>query len=176
MSAAVDDPEFFRTPPPEGRSRESRIVLDVHGHFWDHGERFTHRGLEQAMHRWIGRHPDDGRYMLCNGFDWSYFTVEGTPYFVRSFCPIASGPTTFAFQMVLSDGTTEPFIASNIWEQGDHLFAMVKQSQGRHEVARFDRAAQLALAPYIDVDGETGAFGFRANRATDVIPFRPAPP
>ena len=37
-------------------------------------------GLAAGLHRWIGRHPDDGRYVLKNGYDWSYFTVDDAPY------------------------------------------------------------------------------------------------
>ena len=33
-----DHPEFFRFPAPEGRSRESTILLDREGRFWHDGE------------------------------------------------------------------------------------------------------------------------------------------
>ena len=69
-------------PAPEGRSRESTIRLDADGRFFHEGERVEHPGLEAAMHTWIARHPDDGRYILTNGYDWTYFTVDDVPFFV----------------------------------------------------------------------------------------------
>ena len=38
-----------------------------------------HPGLAAAMHTWVTRHPDDGRYILSNGYDWTYFTVDDAP-------------------------------------------------------------------------------------------------
>src|SRR5512138_1092762 len=77
-----DHPEFFRFPAPEGRSRESTIRLDAEGRFWHEQLLVEHRKLAAAMHTWISRHPDDGRYILTNGYDWTYFTVEDAPYTV----------------------------------------------------------------------------------------------
>ena len=95
-----DHPEFFRFPAPEGRSRESTIRLDAEGRFWHDGSLVEHAELAQAMHAWISRHPDDGRYILTNGYDWTYFTVDDAPYFVRS-VRIDAG----ARRPRLSDGT-----------------------------------------------------------------------
>src|SRR5580704_9868593 len=79
-----DHPDFFRFPAPEGRSRESSIRLDANGHFWHDGAPVEHLGLADALHGWISRHPDDGRYILTNGYDWTYFSVDDAPYFVRA--------------------------------------------------------------------------------------------
>src|SRR6516162_6749637 len=95
-----DHPEFFRLPPPEGRSRESSIRLDAEGRFFHEGRPVAHPKLAQAMHTWIGRHPDDGRFILSNGYDWSYFTVEDAPFFVRAL-RLEGGQAILA----LSDGT-----------------------------------------------------------------------
>ena len=54
------------------------------------------------MQSWIGRHPDDGRYILTNGYDWTYLTVEDAPFVVRSLR--AAGPLVL---LALSDGTEE---------------------------------------------------------------------
>ena len=78
----IEHPEFFRLPPPAGSSRESTIVLDADGRFGHDGQPVSHPGLKRAFASWITRHPDDGRYILCNGYDWTYFRVEGTPFFV----------------------------------------------------------------------------------------------
>ena len=77
-----DHPEFFRFPAPEGRSRESSIVLDAQGRFHHDGELVEHPGMARAFASWIDRHPDDGRFILNNGYDWSYFRVEDVPFFV----------------------------------------------------------------------------------------------
>src|SRR5271169_6603400 len=78
-----DHPEFFRFPAPEGASRESTIRLDADGRFFHDGAPVEHPGLAAAMHTWIRRHPDDGRYILSNGYDWTYFTVDDAPFLVR---------------------------------------------------------------------------------------------
>src|SRR3954468_16729478 len=75
-----DHPDFFRFAPPPGASRESAIVLDREGRFWHEGERVEHPALERALRGWIARHPDDGRLILTNGYDWCYFRAEGAPY------------------------------------------------------------------------------------------------
>ena len=79
-----DHPEFFRFAPPPGTSRESTIRLDASGRFWHDGALVETGALASALHRWIAKHPDDGRYILTNGYDWTYFTVDDAPYFVTS--------------------------------------------------------------------------------------------
>ena len=148
-----DHPEFFRFPAPEGRSRESTLRLDAEGRFWHEGNLVEHAKLAQAMHGWVSRHPDDGRYILTNGYDWTYFTVEDAPYFVRS---VKVGPD--AVLLELSDGTEEP------WEPGstriganDALYARVKAGSERGAFeAKFTRFAQAQLAPVL-VEPATGA-------------------
>jgi uncharacterized protein len=134
-----DHPEFFRFPAPEGRSRESSIVLDRDGRFFHEGELVEHPGLLAALHRWIDRHPVDQRYILTNGYDWTYFTVEDVPY-------AAVGITSSA-ELMLSDGSIEPFPETG-YRVGpaDALYCSVKG--GRFE-ARFTPAAQTALAPFL---------------------------
>jgi hypothetical protein len=96
----ADHPEFFRLPPPEGRSRESTIVLGADGRFFHDGHEVTHPGMARAFATWIGKHPDDGRFILNNGYDWTYFTVEGTPFFRRRFRAERPGQSP---EIVLSD-------------------------------------------------------------------------
>lgn len=140
--APIDHPDFFDLPPPPGRSRESEIVLDADGQFWDHGERVTHRGMQDAFATWIRRHPRDGRFILCNGYDWTYFRVEDVPYFVRGIGGSADEPT-----LVLSDQTEERLDPKRLRiGPRDALYASVKG--GAYE-ARFTPAAQAALAPFV---------------------------
>ncbi len=146
----ADHPEFFRFPAPEGRSRESTIRLDGVGRFWHDGAVVEHAGLAAALGGWISRHPDDGRYILTNGYDWTYFTVDDVPYFVRS---LRFEPQRIA--LVLSDGTEEP------WEPestrvgpDDALYTTVKRTRpgGPYE-AKFTAHAQSSLEPFlVDLD------------------------
>jgi hypothetical protein len=142
-----DHPDFFRLPPPEGRSRESTIRLDANGHFFHEGARVEHPGLEAAMHTWIARHPDDGRFILTNGYDWTYFTVDDVAYFVRS---VRIEPERVVLS--LNDGSEETWDPGKTRVSGDRLYAVVK---GGAAEARFDRHAQNALGPILEeVDGK----------------------
>jgi hypothetical protein len=146
-----DHPEFFRFPAPEGRSRESTIRLDAEGRFWHEGNLVEHAKLAQAMHGWVSRHPDDGRYILTNGYDWTYFTVEDAPYFVRQ-VRIASD----AVFLGLSDGTEEAWDpASSRIGPDDAMYATVKRAsalstRGGPFEAKFTRFAQAQLAPVLE--------------------------
>jgi hypothetical protein len=137
-----DHPEFFRFPAPEGRSRESKIVLDRHGSFWEAGERVEHQGMARAFASWIARHPDDGRFILSNGYDWTYFQVEDAPFVVVAVRDSDGWP-----QVLLSDGTREPLAAKTL-EVGsaDALYCSVKKGEFK---ARFRPEAQNALAPWL---------------------------
>jgi hypothetical protein len=61
-----------------------------------------HAGLQAAAHSWISRHPDDGRYILTNGYDWTYFTVDDAPYCVQA---LRLEPDRIV--LILGDGTEE---------------------------------------------------------------------
>jgi len=147
-----DHPEFFRFPAPEGRSRESTLRLDAEGRFWHEGNPVEHAKLGQAMHGWVDRHPDDGRFILSNGYDWTYFTVDDAPFFVRSV-----RFTGDAVVLVLSDGSEEPWDpgATRVGA-GDALYTRVKATHARGPFeAKFTRFAQSQLAPAL-VDGGDG--------------------
>jgi hypothetical protein len=146
-----DHPEFFRLPPPEGRSRESTIVLDARGRFRHDGSLVEHAGMARAFASWIGRHPDDGRYILNNGWDWTYFQVEDVPFFVISVRDDGGRPI-----LVLSDGTEEALDPARLRAGADDaLYVSVK---GGVFEARFSREGQLGLAPWISegADGQVG--------------------
>jgi hypothetical protein len=147
-----DHPEFFRFPAPEGRSRESTIRLDAEGRFWHEGRRVDHAGLESAFHSWIARHPDDGRYILTNGYDWTYFTVDDAPYLVRS---LRVEPDRIVVQ--LSDATAEDWVPETTRQGPDGaLYASVKRgARGGPFEAKFTRHAQSSLADVL-VGGEGG--------------------
>jgi hypothetical protein len=141
-----DHPEFFRFPAPEGRSRESTIRLDARGRFWHDGALVEHPGLAAAFHSWVARHPDDGRYILTNGYDWTYFTVDDAPYSV-----VAVRIEPARVVLVLSDRTEEPWEPTTTRTgDGDALYARVKGgAPGGPFEAKFTPFAQAGLAPVL---------------------------
>ncbi|CAN5775337.1 hypothetical protein BH09MYX1_BH09MYX1_39780 [soil metagenome] len=149
-----DHPEFFRFPAPEGRSRESTISVDRSG-VWHHdGEVVEHQRLKRAMQSWVRRHPDDGRYILSNGYDWTYFTVEDVPFVVDS---IRIERDQSHVTLLLDDGTEE------LWQpeqsrvgDGEAMYTVVKRAAiGGPFEARFSRHAQASLASLLEIDAES---------------------
>jgi hypothetical protein len=138
----IEHPEFFRLPPPAGSSRESTIVLDADGRFWHDGQLVSHPGLRRAFATWIARHPDDGRYILCNGYDWTYFRVDGTPFFVQGLR--AEGEDLW---LALSDGSEERLVPETL-RVGSNEALVVRVKGGQFE-ARFTPGAQAALVPFV---------------------------
>lgn len=156
-----DHPEFFRIAPPPGTSRESTIVLDAEGRFFHDGVRVDHPALERALSSWIARHPDDGRFILTNGYDWTYFQVDDAPFFVRSLR--IEGDRV---ELALSDESAEPLDPSGLRiGKDDALYAKVK---GGGFEAKFTRFAQAALAPVL-VEDEEGAICLQIGGVTHPI-------
>ncbi len=141
-----DHPDFFRLPPPPGASRTSTIHLDRGGRFLHDGELVERRALSEALHRWVDLHPDDGRFILTNGYDWTYFTVEDTPCFVAG----VKGTPPEVPTLVLAGGNEEPLDpATLVVDAEGACFARVRG--GRFE-ARFLRQAQSELGPWLADD------------------------
>lgn len=172
-----DDPEFFRRPAPEGRSRESTLRLDSRGRFWHDGALVRHPRLASVLHAWIGRHPDDGRYVLSNGYDWTYVAVDDAPYFVVAlrFGPPFDGrdPPPVEPERVelrLSDGSEETWepTATRVGTDGA-LYATVKRSASRGPYeAKFTRHAQLSLDRVL-VEADGGVVAVRLGGRTTTI-------
>lgn len=144
-----DHPEFFRFPPPEGRSRESSIVLSRDGRFFHEGAPVEHLGMQRAFATWLRRHPDDGRYILSNGYDWTYLTVEGPAFFVRSVLAAPTPP-----QLELLDGRVVPLEAKTLrCDAEGGLWLRLPEGEN----ARFTGAAQRELEPWLaERDGRVG--------------------
>jgi len=144
----ADHPEFFRFPAPEGRSRESSIALDAEGRFHHEGELVEHPGMARAFASWIDRHPDDGRFILNNGYDWTYFQVADVPFFV-----LGVREEGGRLALSLSDGS-ESLLDPSSLRLGARgaLYTTVKNGKFR---ARFTPGAQIALAPWLAA-GESG--------------------
>ncbi len=141
-----EHPDFYRLAPPPGTSRESTIVLDREGRFWHDGERVDHPALEQALRSWIALHPDDGRLILTNGYDWCYFRAEGAAFVVDAMHEGPEGTVTLR----LFDGTEEPLDPASLsLDEDGAVHARVKG--GRFD-ARFSRHAQTQLAPILVKD------------------------
>jgi uncharacterized protein len=138
----ADHPEFFRWPAPEGRSRESTIRLDGRGRFWHDDELVTHPKMAQAFATWIARHPDDGRFILTNGYDWTYFIVDDVPFFVKGVHVEKD-----RVRLVLSDETQELLDPESL-SLGENGALYVKVKNGSFE-ARFTPEAQTRLAPIL---------------------------
>ena len=137
-----DHPEFFHFPAPEGRSRESSIVLDAEGRFHHDGTFVEHPGMARAFASWIDLHPDDGRFILNNGYDWSYFHVEDVPFFV-----LGTREEGGVLRLQLSDGS-ESVLSPESLELGAQgaVYTKVKNDKFR---ARYTQAAQIALGPWL---------------------------
>jgi uncharacterized protein len=144
-----DHPEFFRFPAPEGRSRESSIVLTSAGRFFHDGAPVEHAGMHKAFASWLRRHPDDGRHILSNGYDWTYLTVEGPACFVRQVRSAATG-----IEVELLDGRQLPLEPQALSCAADGRL-WLRLPEG--EDACFTAAAQLELAPWlVQRDGVVG--------------------
>lgn len=169
-----DHPEFFRLPPPPGSSRESTIVLDAEGRFFHDGALVEHPGMAKAFATWIARHPDDGRYILSNGYDWSYIRVEDVPFFVQRVLLSAPGSASASDlaqpRIELSDGSIEALDPDRLWlGPRDALYTDVK---GGAFQARFTRSAQLSLSDLL-VEGEGGGVFFDFAGRRRAIPNTP---
>ncbi|AKT39678.1 hypothetical protein [Chondromyces crocatus] len=137
-----DHPDFYRLAPPPGASRDSTIRLDKEGRFWHDGERVEHQAMEQALRSWVAVHPDDGRPILTNGYDWCYFQVDDAPLFVSALHVRESGTT-----LVLFDGTEELLDPSTLALGADGV--VYARARGGTLEARFSRHAQTQLEPLL---------------------------
>lgn len=138
-----DHPDFFRFAPPPGTSRESTLRLDRDGRFWHDGARVDHPALERALRSWIARHPDDGRPILTNGYDWCYFQVDDAPLIVDGLRIDDGGAVT----LLLFDGTEEPLDPATLSLGEDGV--VYARARGGAMEARFSRHAQAQLAPLL---------------------------
>jgi hypothetical protein len=160
-----DHPEFFRFPAPEGRSRESSIVLTREGRFFHEGAPVEHPGMHKAFASWLRRHPDDGRPILSNGYDWTYLTVEGAERFVQSIRSRAGRP-----ELTLLDGIELPLDPSALsCDAEGKLWLLLPEG----ERAGFTAAAQLELAPWLRE--QDGAIGLEIEGSFSPIPGAVAP-
>ena len=168
-----EHPEFFRFPAPEGRSRESTIRLDGEGRFFHDDAMVEHPKLRDALHTWIARHPDDGRYILTNGYDWTYFTVDDVPFFVRSIRETGAEDGADGAGdaiLVLSDGTEEPLDPKTLrlGPRGELYLRVKAEVKGGPFDAKMTRFAQTQLAAFLSE--EDGAVVVATKRGRVRLP------
>ena len=84
-------------------------MLDEQGRFWNGGIPIDHEGMALAFATWIRRHPDDGRFILTNGYDWTYFTVKDAPFLVRHVAREGEHAV-----LALFDGSEEPLDPASV--------------------------------------------------------------
>jgi hypothetical protein len=117
-------------------------VLKRDGRFFHDGALVEHPGMRKAFASWLKRHPDDGRNILDNGYDWSYLTVEGARFFVQSAREGEHG----GLVAQLLDGRELPFTAAGLRCDPEGLLSLVLPGG---ELAAFTPAAQLELSPWL---------------------------
>lgn len=162
-------PDFFRFPAPAGRTRESTISLDREGRFWHDNALVENPSMKLAFAKWISRHPDDGRFILSNGFDWTYFTVEDVPFFVTA-VHIQNEPEGESLLLTLSDDSVEA-LNPNGMRIGTQEALYIRVKDDSFD-ARFTQNAQTALAPLL-VEGDTpDQVGLRLGETVHWIPLR----
>lgn len=104
--------------------------------------------MAQAFARWVSRHPENGRYILSNGYDWTYLKVEGAPLFVSG---LRVAPETV--WLVLRGGAEEPLEPATLRVGEDGVVSA--EVRGATMTARFTPTAQAELAPFL-VEGPQG--------------------
>jgi hypothetical protein len=112
------------------------------------------------------KHPLDGRWILQNGYDWTYFLVEDVPYFIVS-VRAEKGDAILR----LSDGSEEPLNPTTLRvSPRDELYVCVKAvgPPGPYD-AKFTRFAQTQLAPFLH-EGEHGEVRVVTARGAHVVP------
>lgn len=93
---------------PFGLSRETKIVLDAKGQWWNEGDPIEHPNVTRAFFGWIQRH-EDGRFILKNSINWAYIEVLGAPSFVEACRVGGEGVTLF-----LADGSEERLLPETL--------------------------------------------------------------
>jgi len=135
-------------PPPAFRfSRESQIRIDADGRFWHGGEPVKHPGLARALARWVGLDAQTGRYVLRNGLDWCFVTVDDAPLVVRSVRALDDG-----FELELSDEARERLDPATL--RIDARGAPYCTVRSGTLPASFSRSAAFALLEHGEMHGD----------------------
>ena len=130
------------------RLRESHLVLDREGNWFHEGAPVTHPKLAAALHGWIDRDEETGRYVLRAGPHWCYIDVEDAPYVVRGL-RLEGKPPDMRVHLRLSDGTDEELAYDSLLQKTNNvMYCTVKAGRFR---ARFSRGAYYSLAQRMEL-------------------------
>jgi len=124
----------------------SGLSVDAEGRFLHRGEPIAHARTRAVLWASLAR-CDDGRYEVRVGRERAYVAVEETPWVVRGLAPpeAPDGPPV----LLLADGSREPLAPATLRVGAD---GVVRCAARGGQPARFARAAQAALAPWLDED------------------------
>jgi len=129
-----------------GFTRETTIVRDGAGQWFQDGHPVEHAGVCASFDGWIDRAPD-GRFCLINDINWAFVKIEGPPYFVRS--AHIEGDIV---SLHLSGGHIENLDATTL--RADRQGALWCDVRGGRVPARFDNHAACQLEPLMVPHGE----------------------
>jgi hypothetical protein len=135
-----------KPPLPFGLSRETRIRIDQEGRFFHEDDPITHEALARSLAGWVDVDPESGRYILKNGVNWAFVTVEDTPLVVKRFYPEED-------EVLVNDGEVEKLDWSTLTVSDDDVpYVRVR---GGKLPARFSRQAAYSLleGTRVDADG-----------------------
>ena len=131
--------------------RESGLRLDREGRWHHEGEPVTHMGLAKALHGWIDRDLETGRYVLRAGAEWCFVEVEDSPLFVRGVSIEGEGCDRRVW-LRLSDGSEEELAYGTLRQAEDNvLYCDARQGS---LTARFDRAPYHTLGETVELEGD----------------------
>jgi hypothetical protein len=124
----------------------SGLSVDAEGRFLHRGAPIEHARTLAVLWGSLALR-DDGRFEVCVGRERAYVQVDETPWVVRGLAaPAAPGGAPV---LLLADGSREPLDPATLRVGGD---GVVRCAAKGGQPARFARAAQAALAPWLDED------------------------
>ncbi len=159
--AELDPAEMLR----RGYTRETTIVRDPFGKWFDAGEPIEHPGVRRAFDGWIERAPD-GRMCIRNSIHWVYADIQGPAYFVRGVEESAG-----VIWLLLSGARKTPLKLSSLRVSAadDSLWCTVFEDLP----ARFERGAAQSMADYLVEDRGEVVFLFSGERVVPNVTERP---
>ncbi|GIW44571.1 MAG: hypothetical protein KatS3mg077_1853 [Candidatus Binatia bacterium] len=123
----------------------AKLVFRKDGRWYADGEPVTHERLARFFTRYLRRKPDGSGYEIWVDERFHMdVEIEHTPYVVTALFP---GPEE-QLHVRLNDESEEPLDPKSLQVASDG--AVVCLVKGGRERARFLRAAQADLAPYLD--------------------------
>lgn len=124
---------------------QSGLAVDSEGRFLHRGEPILHERTILVLWQSLSRLPD-GRYEVTIGREKAYVAVTETPWVVTALEPGLGDPP---FVLRLAGGRREPLVAGQLSLGADGVFRYRLEGG---DLARFSRAAQIALGLALDED------------------------